>query len=61
MEGVNSAAKNFSGADILGVVNLTAPVQSFGQLLTLLSCNDFIEEEDNLARLLMLVIKKIKC
>lgn len=44
------------------MVNLTVPVQSFGQLLTLLSSNDFLQEEGDLAQ----VVndgdkKKIKC
>lgn len=46
--------------DILGVVTSTATVQSFGQLLTLLSCNDFLQEEDDLAKVVNDGDKKTK-
>lgn len=50
MGGIDAAAKDSSVGDILGVINLTAPVQSFGQLLTLLRCNDFLLQEYDLEK-----------
>lgn len=44
------------------MVNLTVPVQSFGQFLTLLSSNDFLQEEGDLAQVVNDGDKnKIKC
>lgn len=44
------------------MANLTVPVQSFGQLLTLLISNVFLQEEDDLAKVVNDGDKKqIKC
>ncbi len=45
-----SSCKGFITADTWGVAILTSPAQSLRQLPTLLGCDDFLGEEDDLAR-----------